>query len=222
VTFTGDGCIAPVVRDACVDVGTQTDVPSRPDGAPAEFSPLTIRQGAECSALSGNRAGQEELAARRLDATREWAIGRELQTGTETGNPNLASATVFGTGTPAEALACLDQMAADNLFGGGAFIHASPLVGSHLLTEQAIWRDGQRWRTAAGSVVVISPGYQGVDLYATSEVFAATGQRSTLVDTDRRVNTDVAWADELALAAFDPCWMAAFTTDVVDCTIPAT
>jgi hypothetical protein len=220
VTFTGDGCIAPITRDACLDAGTQIDTPSRPPGAPTNWNPITVRQGAECSALGNDPDGQAELAGRRLEATREWAVGRALQTGVgaEAPNPSFDDAVVVASAvTPTVALACLDQEAANALFGAAAFIHASPLLASHLLAANVLWRDGTRWRTASGNVVVVSPGYFGVSLFATAEVFAASGFRTPLAGVDREVNTVTAWADELALAVFDPCWIGEAVTTVTDC-----
>jgi hypothetical protein len=220
VKFTGDGCIAPIIRDACVDVGAQSDDASRPDLAAAEWHPIEIRQGAECSALGNDPEGQAELAGRRLDATREWAVGRMLQVGLASSpNPNFTddAAVVASAVSPSEGLACLDQEAANALYGMPAVIHASPLLAGHLLAANVLWRDGTRWRTAAGSIVIVSPGYFGVSLFATAEVFAASGFRTPLSGVERTQNTLTAWADEVALAVFDPCWIGEAATTVTDC-----
>jgi hypothetical protein len=193
------------------------------------FAPTTVRQGVSCTTLSGTNAG--DLATARIEATREWAAGHILETGdhtthvvddTEVDNPALADATDLevGPASPIDALACLEQAAADNLFGSPAFIHASPLVGTHLLAANAIWRDGRRWRTASGNVLVVSPGYSGSEMYVTAEVFSASGQQQVTDPArsiDRSVNLMESWADELVLSVFDPCWSGRISVDVTAC-----
>jgi hypothetical protein len=120
--------------------------------------------------------------------------------------------------TVLNALACLEQHAADNFFGAPAMIHASPLLATHILGAPGMHRDGRRWITATGNVLVISPGYTGVDLYVTTEVFVAAGQRGTISDADRSVNQVSAWAEDLVMAVFDPCWAGRVEVDVPDCT----
>jgi hypothetical protein len=114
-------------------------------------------------------------------------------------------------------LSCLEQHIADELFGAPGNIHASPLLKTHLLHEQVIYSDGRRWLTAMGNVVIASPGYTGTTLYATSEVFVAAGQRGVNTAVDRTVNQTSAWAEDLVMAVFDPCWIGSVDVEVNDC-----
>ena len=223
VKFRTDGCAEPTLQGPCpADVAGS---PIRPDEA--TFWPVAIRQGASCSALSGTDV--ELVASRRLDWSREWAVARELQTGFWSdrdappgadGNPSLAGGVVVEAGNhaPTRALALLEQAGSNQLHGQRLFLHSSPLIASFLLEAGTIWRDGRRWRTVLGNVLVVSPGYQGVDLYVTGEVFAATARREVLLEHDRTVNDSIAWADEVGIAVFDPCWHGRVSTDITDLT----
>jgi hypothetical protein len=233
VTFSSMGCVGPQLLGPCEENFT-TVGPQTPDavGDVRSFVPVSTRQGVACTSLSGVDVSQ--LAGYRLDQTREWALGHVLQTGnhtthnisdgaggyTEVDNPALNDAedVVPGTALPAiDAVACLEQHAADNFFGGSVHLHASPLVASHLLASGVVERDGRRLVTALGSSVIVSPGYTGSELYVTSEVFAAAGERSILSDVDRQVNEVSAWAEDLVMAVFDPCWFGRVEVDVALC-----
>ena len=219
VKFRSDGCAEPQIIGPCPDEVTHT--PLRP--GEATFWPVMIRQGAICSTLSGS--DMKELAGNRLEWSREWSLGRELQTGFWSdrdappggaGNPSLDDGTVVVAGTHdvVEALALLEQAGADNLHGAQLYIHGSPYVATHLLDRRVIWQDGRTWRTVTGSVFVTSPGYTGFDLYVTGQVFAATGRREVVADHDRDINDTIAWAGEVGIALFDPCWHGKAATDL--------
>jgi hypothetical protein len=235
VVFSGRTCAPPAFGTPCAqDTGEpddeDVDVGSPPSGL-WSFMPADIRQGTQCTTLS--RSDAARMSRERLDETREWSVAHVLQTGQHTEhttaadsanpditrNPALIDATLI-TAVPLpalDALACLEQHAANNLFGAPAFIHASPLVGTHLLGAPGIHRDGRTWRTAMGSIVVISPGYTGPDLYVTTEVWAATGPVEEVEGIDRRNNTLTAWAAEAGIAVFDACWFGRVTVDVELC-----
>lgn len=235
VAFSGGGCAEPALRGPCDNEystgGPIVDAAARPSG-PHSFTPTTVRQGTECTTLSQHQGG--DMSAARLDATREWAAGHVLQTGDHTeheqpgGTTALNPALIDGTSLSAsplavvDAVACAEQSAADALFGAPAMLHASPLLATHMLAAAVMERDGRVWRTPLGSVVIVSPGYTGVDLYVTGEVFAAAGERQVNAEpvstVDRTVNTTVAWADELVISVFDACWHGLVTTTVTDCT----
>lgn len=211
----GNGCLAPVRLGPCA---TGDDDPQRPSTL-RTFVPATVRQIVECSTLGRTDVGA--YAAQAADVTIEYALGVELFAGAATENPNLTGVgadnpdpTDLGLAdTPLEALGCLEQEAATALSGRVAFIHVPPLVSAHLTDR--LWRDDAgNWRTVAGNVVVVSPGYSGASIYATGEVWAATETIGTRTFTDRQDNTDQAWADQLALAIFDPCFLATIDTGV--------
>lgn len=226
VVFAGYSCVEPALRGPCANQftsgGDQVDQAQPPNG-PWSFMPTTVRQGTRCTTLS--MLNGQQMSERRLDATREWAAGHVLQTGEHTEhddgeggeqtNPALVDGTTIASGLPpVSALGVLEQAAANNLYGAPWVIHATPQIAANLLAASAIWRDGTRWRTASEAPVIVSPGYTGSDLYATSEVYAGAGEREFLADVDRTVNNADAWADELVLAVFDPCWVGVVGTDI--------
>ena len=219
VKFRSDGCSPPQVMGPCPD--GVSHAPHRPGST--TFWPVGIRQGATCSTLSGS--DMEELAGNRLEWSREWTLGRELQSGfwsdrdappDADGNPNLDAGTVVegATHDVVDALGKLEEAGAAELHGAQLVIHAPPRAATHLLDRRVIWQDGRTWRTVTGSVFIVSPGYTGVDMYVTGQVFASTGRREVLVDHDREVNDTIAWAEEVGIALFDPCWHGKITTDL--------
>lgn len=252
VTFASLQCVAPQsVGTACSDEEATTKVAQRP-GELRTFETFAAVLALECSTLGG--VNLSEMAEDALDVVREFSVARELLTGAASGNPSLAGVTCgdppascvtddLGTATdPVAALGCLDQTAAEALSGRLAFIHASPAILAAWMAASAIWRDGRLWRTALGSVVVGSAGYDGrapggaapvsgasLYAYATGEVYAATsaggrapsvpqpGERDTLESVDRSVNTATAISEDVALVVFDPCFVAAIDTTVTLC-----
>lgn len=211
VVFTSAGCLPPSASPYCPD--PPVEKPTNRRGDPVTFEPFTVFQGVECSAFPG--ASITETAGAALDATRDWQIGRELAHGDITDNPALDEATNVGAGiTPVEALALLEQEAADGLFGRQAWIHMSVANLTRLHAADAVIRDGGRMVTAAGSRVVVSAGYDFDDLIATGDVWAAAGERDTFGDPDRAINTQYAYAEDVAVAAFDPCLLIATTITI--------
>lgn len=202
VTFTSGTCLPPAATPYCPDVPVTKDTNRVLD--PVVFEPFGVFQGVECSAFPGQDV--KETAGEVLDATRDWQIGRELAHGLITGNIALDEAVTVGSDIlPVEALALLEQAAVDVLYGRQAWIHMSVGNLTRLYSERAIIREGGRLMTIAGSRVVVSAGYDFPELIATSDVWAAAGERDTFGDPDRAVNTQYAYAEDVAVAAFDPC-----------------
>lgn len=214
LTFVSDGCLIPERHGPCETIINPG--PDTPGEAP-RFDPVLIRQGVRCTALSGFDLGQ--MAGDAIEQTAEWALGREFQTGTATGNPNLEDASVVTGAGPevTHALGCLEEAALGVSGGRPVFIHVPPAVSAHL--PRTVERIDGILRTAAGSIVVVSPGYTGSQIWATGEVWAAVGFPSAEARLDRSDNTDEGWADEVGIAVFDPCFIFAANTDV-DCTTP--
>ena len=212
ITFVSDGCLAPERIGPCAVVAGTPETP----GDAALFTPVLIRQGVVCSSMSG--FDLEVLADESLAATAEYAVGQELVDGLATNNPNLADATSVGTATSiSDALGCLEEAAAVGLGGRPAFIHVPPGATSSL--PSSLSSDGSVWRTAAGTTIVSSPGYAGqAFMFATSEVWTGIGAVDTGSALERSNNTDEAWANVIALAAFDPCWTAKVAITLPDCT----
>lgn len=207
VTFGGSSCLAPQPWPYCIseDESPWEKTPNAP-GDISVFEPTGIVQAVECTTLS--RDSSQQKASEALAATADYQLGTELYDGAVTGNPHLTQAVSAGAGgtSYASALAVIEAAIASELQGRLGFVHASYASLTRLLSESAIWRDGRFWRTAAGNLVVTSPGYDFARLYATGEVFAAVSAPETRVDIDRAVNQSVAYAEQIGLAVFDPCF----------------
>lgn len=233
VTFSSTQCTTPqVVGTECVDDDNPEDATTKTTQRPGEavtFDIFGVVHGIDCTTMGRTDVGA--LAEQALEVTREFAVAREFLTGAASGNASLADASVLTASTdPVAALGCLDQKAAEALSGRLAFIHASPSIATAWMAASAIRLDGRTWRTALGSVVVVSAGYDGRTpggaapvnggpqfAYATGEVYAAIGNRQTLDAVDRSVNTRVAQAEDVALVVFDPCFAIAMDTGVNLC-----
>lgn len=239
VTFTTTSCVGPFTVGTCPD-GPGLKPAARPSG-PHEFASFTVGAALECSTL-GRDYSPEIAAQETADVIREFAVARELLTGDasardagpgEVGNVSLAgdvTHTLSSGGDVETALACIEQVAAETLFGRQVFVHMPPAVAVVAAAARVIRREGARWLTPSDSIVVVSPGYDGRApgtsapassywIYATGEVYATTGSRTTTQDVDRSVNTDTARTEDQAVAVFDPCFVAAADSGVSVCAI---
>jgi hypothetical protein len=211
VTF-GDGwCLDPAPWPYCLPDVSPPPSPGEKQAqglAPgAEFDPFGLYQAVECTTLSTDAARTE--AGETLAATADWLMGQELQTGAQTGNPSLEDATPVAAGGAgyAEALATVEGQIAAELKGRLGFVHVTPADLVLLVAAQVVVRDGRTWRTPGGHVVVSSAGYDfDGTLHATGEVFAAVSPVETRVDVDRSINQTVAYAEQIGLAVFPPCF----------------
>ncbi len=209
VTFSGDWCIAPSPWPYCVGDESPPFDETKDLGVPddiTDWTPMGMFQGVECTVLSVDQAQQD--AADTLEATHDWLLGHELQTGEATGNPNLdagVGVTTIGTGH-ANALATAEQYLADETNGRLGFIHVTPQDLTLLVNAQVLVREGRGWRTAFGNVVVSSAGYDFIDeIHVTSEVFASVSAVETRSTIDRSINRMEAYAEQIGLAVFPPC-----------------
>lgn len=221
VAFRGTGCAEPEINLPC-DVIDRTEI--RPDGV-MYFEPIFVSQSSACSTLS--KVGNVDIATDRLESTTEWALGRLLATGLGTANPALFDATLISASAePVDAISCLEQAIADVGFGAEAVIHA-PFRAAAYLRQQYLLSDSGF--SPAGIPVIISPGYPVddediINMWATGPVFAGVTDAYTLVDgvtgappMKWRQNTDAAYRQRLALAAFDPCLNLTVTFPVPEC-----
>lgn len=245
ISFTDTACLVPVVMGECPS-GTNLKPGQRADAA--TFRPVSIIQAVECTTL-GADFNVRAIAATALGETGEFALARELLTGAASArdlNPNAAdpvgnpalvnAATSLGNfSTIAGALACLDQTLHEETSGRGGFIFASVGLATWMLEAKIIWRDGARWRTAAGSTVVVSAGFDGrapvgsgtgtapapgaaLFLYASAGLWAGLGPVADYSDVNRNDNTQTSRAEEEALVAFSPCaTFAASATSAAAC-----
>lgn len=223
VTFSSSLCIGPQVVGSCTDGAVTKELESLSDVQ--TFEAFGIVEALRCSTMRSS--DMESIAGQSVDATREFAVARELLTGAASGNPNLGDATDLGVAADAvTALGCLEQEAADTIFGRLAFVHVSPLVATALFAAGAVYVSGVRLLTANGNVVVASPGYDGRApggaapgasshyAYVTGEVYAETGQREAFSATERETNEATSHAEDAGIAVFDPCFVAAIDTGV--------
>ena len=235
ISFTDASCTLPVVMGEC---------PTGDDLKPAQgldtdtFRPVELIQAIACTTLGGGPP--TNVAGEALDQTRDYALARELLTGAasarDAADPDHANPSLVGTAVPlattpflAGALACLEARMAYATGGRDGFVLAGVDMATHLLANDLIWRDGSRWRTAAGSTVVISAGFDGrgpgatappdagdmLSLYAVANLWAGVGTRTVLSDVNRADNTATERVEDVALAAFPTCAVFAATSDEV-------
>lgn len=231
ISWADASCTLPVAMGEC---------PTAPDLKPVQrtvtetFRPVELIQSIECSTLGGFNGG---VAGPALDATRDYALAVELLTGAASArdaatpanaNPSLVDSAVdLGAfDTLMAAVACLDQRLAVATGGRGGYLLAGVDMATYLLAGRLIWRDGARWRTAAGSTVIVSAGFDGrgpgdtappaagdpLALYAVANVWAGIGSRSILFDVDRADNTATERAEDVAMVAFSTCAAYAATS----------
>lgn len=221
IAFLGTGCAEPQISAPCT-ITDRTEV--RPGDA-SVFEPIFIEQSSACSMLS--KIGNVDIAANRLDATTEWALGRALASGSGSTNPALFDGESVSTGSDVvAAISCIEQAAADVGFGAEVFLHA-PLRAAAFLAEKSQIIDGMF--SPSGFRWIFSPGYpadaNSVTIWATGSVFASVSPAETLVDgvtglppVGWRQNTGAAYRQRIGLAAFDPCLNLSATFTVPACT----
>lgn len=212
VVFNGSTCLGPQTWPYCPSEVSPPPTVKDYDALSdvAEFSPVGIYQGVECTTFSQNRAAV--AAGEALDVTAEYQLAYELATGDSTSNPSLADGLALpAAGSVIEAIAAADQAAAEGLFGRLAYVHVSPGMLVEAFAAQVVIREGRSWRTPNGHLVVASPGYHelGSTVHVTAEVFASLSVPTSMVDIDRATNQSFAQAEQLGLAAFDPCFNVA-------------
>lgn len=183
------------------------------------FRPVYIRQSAYCSTLS--MVGPVDRANERLIGTTEWGLGRLLADGLDGLNPSFADASIadIDAGNAVDAVACLEHAIADTGYGNRAFLHTSYRAAAYLKTTKMIDDDD---RSPSGHQWIISAGYptaapDSAAIWATGPVWAAVSGVEAMGTIDYMVNTDAAFSQRLALAAFDPCINLVATFDVPTC-----
>lgn len=213
----GLACVSPVRLGNCAVIESPAESPGDPEAPQdlpegATFKTFTARIGLQCSTLS--RAPLPLFARSVSGLTADYALTRELFDGASTGNPSLGDAVALPAATDAiQALACLEAAAASALSGRQATIHVPPGVAAYI--EPRVYRDDSgAWRTIVGNKILIGSGYTGSLIYATGEIWAASQPIPTRADVQRLTNVDTAWAEELAIVAFDPCYVASIETGV--------
>lgn len=243
IAFTDTNCFLPTVMGECPS-GSNLKPAQR--GEATEFRPVSVIMAVECTTMGGSVT--EGMATGALDSTREYALAREMLTGEAStrdrnpraidlngdewmGNPSLQSEAVdLGAAfTSVTAMvACLEQNLAAATAGRGGYILVGVGLATWLKSEDLIWRDGARWRTATGATVIVSAGFDGrspadtvgpaagdpLYAYAVADVWAGVGERAVYSDVDRADNTETSRAEDIALGAFSPCAVFAAASTV--------
>lgn len=243
ISFRDPSCLPATVMGECPS-GSNLKPPYRPDTA--TFRPVTAIQAVECSTFGSTDGWIPRMAGAELDRTRDDALARELLTGAASRrdagpdsdpNPALVN-TAVDLGDEAAsltiALGCLEKAILEANGGRGAVLFLPVEVVYAAADIGLLWRDGARWRTVMGSLVLASAAYDGrapvadgtgaapdagdtLYVYGTTSVWASTGRRDTLTDVNRAVNDATSRAEEIALVAFSPCATFAVGTPVTAC-----
>jgi len=235
--FDPETCQDPQLQ--AVDCGTGVTKNRMSNPAVVEYAPAAIIANSWCSTLTGPRQ-TEQRADRALTASQWWALERLLWTGVAesddpadgTVRPHLADgrATVLaGSGDVAEGVARLDQALTDCLWNSQGIIHMSPIALSRAKQKAAVEREGNRWISPAGHLVVGGGGYTGgapragvgqalpaapnlladpipaQHMYATGPVFYLLGQRWSTPEIVREVNDSSVRAERVGAAFYGPC-----------------
>lgn len=207
------GCGEPILRDKCIAAEDEAYRPTV-----ADFYSFPIEQGATCSTLSG--LDHEAHARGRLEATAEWALGRQLATDqVGTGSPSFADAEVMGAAEDfVQAVGCLEQLAADTGFGSRWVLHTS--VKGAAYARRYSMKDSDGF-SPSGARWIISPGYPAgtntVRIWVTGQVWAAVDVPEVHRAVDHRTNDDSAYALSAGIVAFDPCVLGAIDVPVTAC-----
>lgn len=180
-------------------------------GDVARFAPVVIRQGVVCSTLG--RPDTAATARAAVAATVSWALAAEVTDGAATSNPALVDAVDLGVVPDlAEAVGVLEEDADQALSGRLAVIHVP--VGLAARLDDIVYRDGDVLRTLAGNLVAVHG--QGDTIYATGEIWASYTTIDAREYIDRATNTAEGWGDVLAMAVFDPAYIASVSLTAPD------
>lgn len=205
------------------------------DKATREFAyPFSVYAFDWCSALAYQGRDFAGRAERALMATQSYSIAKEFWSGTiatAAGAPwntnvwlgkNTSTIVTAGAMTPYKALAFLDGYAANSMRNGLAYIHTTVRVLDLLVAQQAVFRDGDRWRTGYGNLVIADAGYTGtvagqtagtVWMVATTPVEILLGpvQTPNIDEADGMrqvvnfsINDFVVWAERDVLVLHEP------------------
>jgi len=218
----------------------------KPLGRPVEavFTPVTLIMSVACT--GAGRQAVENLAGAELDLARDMVLAAELFTGgtsardtpraggVAAGNPSLVGSaiSVGEYGSVAQAVGCLEEALLRANGGRGGVLFASLVWQAFLRDAGLVWRDGARWRSPSGLLVVVSPAFDGrapgateapaqgenTFLYAAGNVWAGIGERWQLDSFDRAVNTIESRAEDIGMVVFPPCAVfAAGSSQVLAC-----
>jgi hypothetical protein len=210
-------------------------------------TPFTVFAEVDCS-VPGFFDRAELTVETLLTHTESWQVERTFWTGvaggqsvvfphlaanavvTDESNVTLQTAATSVTGSGVvldvvEAVGLLEQQMAD-CYVGVPVIHATVRMAAQLAEANLLVRDGPRYRTPAGSLVVLGGGYRGTGpdgtsafgsewMYATGAMFAYRGRWRVIPATqsiDRAENTVKAIAERTYVIGWECCHLAARVT----------
>ena len=233
-------CDVPrIVADPCGI--TDGDIDPYTEPADVLWEPYIVHAAVTCTALGSVGRDDEARARRRLAATEQRQIERELWRGDRAqaagwDNRYLAAATaevVSGASSGvslAHGLACLEEYLADALDGRVGMIHATRQAVTHWAALDLIRREGNLLLTVHDTRVVPgSGGYDGsgpgnvaaadgsVWAYATELVDVRLGEIDVRPSFDYDLNDPVVVAQRIAVASWDGCAHGAVRLDLTTC-----
>lgn len=193
-----------------------------------EAYPFTVYAFDWCSTLGYSGRDWAGRARRLLEATQSFTIAKEFWTGTIAQAESLsnvwlgaATSTLVENSAyePGKAVARMDRAIAEQLRNGVGMLHTSVEVLGRLVQAQAVWRDGDVWRSPMGNPIVADGGYgaaardadTGAFIVATTPVEIVLGPVRTIDLTDEMyaavdhtVNDLVVWAERDVLVMHEP------------------
>lgn len=208
-------------------------------------TPFTVTAEVDCS-TPGFWTRAQQVVGDLLTQSEQWQVERAFWTGLAAGvpvvYPHLAAnteledahniilqtaATEIVTGGGAGALDVVEALgrlegAIANCYDGVPVIHAPRVLAAAFVSEGLITREGPRYRTASGSIVVFGAGYPGTSpdgvetagvtwMYATGSMFVYRGRPVILPirdSQDRTDNTVRAIAERTYVLGWDCCHYA--------------
>lgn len=239
LTVSGSG-VAPVARPAPKSDTTET-VAARGATAFSVFAEV------DCSPV-GFWDDAEASVGELLTHAEQWQVERAFATGAVAGAANVmfphlaanavvtdesnitlqtAATTVTGsTVDVVEGVGRLEQALAD-CYDGVGYLHVPRMLAPALAFANLLVRDGPRYRTPSGNVVVLGAGYSGTApdgsapvgarwIYATGAVFAYRSRPRVLRDRDsldRAKNTLKAIAERTYVIGWDCCHLGIPVSD---------
>lgn len=215
-------------------------------GGLVDGEPFIIWEGDTNSAMDIVRRDWDARLLRRLNAHRSFRIGTELWRGTlglvNRSLTDPASDTLTDSpAAPVAALACIEDALGTCGKGQPGMVHMTTGMLTHLAAAGAVTLAGQQWMTPNGHLVVPDAGYTGSgpgdvtdygsqwmygsDLIALrlSDVQVIPGSyadaRSLAQSMNRRLNSIVAWAQQLVAWQWSETCHVAAEVDVPLCAV---
>jgi hypothetical protein len=172
VKFQSVGC-EPLERIAAMLCDAETSKVARELGDIIEFDSFTVYDAQKGSLICTDIERVDGDIVQRYPSMVSEQLGNELMCGGVRDesqganvNPSLRSSAAILAGgpyTPNDALALLEQAAADFLHGGQAMIHMTPRGFSFLNFFDQGSLENNRWLTAQGHIIVADSGYDGCE-----------------------------------------------------------